>query len=135
MLHGQAAEPTCVVIADGGDRMEAAGDVWGLETGPATDRLQDSYGSAAAVAVIGPAGERGVPYASIVTCRHHPLPRLGLGAVLGGKMVKAVVCVGSARPPVADTAARCWTAPSSRPRRPIWPAAPAAAGIWKRAST
>ncbi|MEV6299926.1 aldehyde ferredoxin oxidoreductase N-terminal domain-containing protein [Actinoplanes sp. NPDC051861] len=105
VLHGRAPEPVCVVVSGGRAWLEPAGDVWGLETGPATDTLQERYGTAASVAVIGPAGERGVPYASIVTCRHHPLPRLGLGAVLGGKNVKAVVCVGSARVPVADPAA------------------------------
>ncbi|WP_127502928.1 aldehyde ferredoxin oxidoreductase N-terminal domain-containing protein [Actinoplanes solisilvae] len=102
VLHGRAPMPVCVVVSDGGARLEPAGDLWGLSTGVATDRLLERYGADAAVAVIGPAGERGVLYASIVTCRHHPLPRLGLGAVLGGKNVKAVVCVGSSRPPVAD---------------------------------
>jgi aldehyde:ferredoxin oxidoreductase len=102
VLYGRAPAPVCVVVADGRARLEPAGDLWGLETGPATDRLLERYGATAAVAVIGPAGERRVPYASIVTCRHHPLPRLGLGAVLGGKNVKAVVCVGGAPPAAAD---------------------------------
>ncbi|MEU4155262.1 aldehyde ferredoxin oxidoreductase N-terminal domain-containing protein [Actinoplanes sp. NPDC026670] len=104
VLHGRAASPVCVVVEGGTARLEPAGEVWGLATGPATDLLQQRYGATAAVAVIGPAGERGVPYASIITCRHHPLPRLGLGAVLGGKRVKAVVCVGTDRPPVTDPA-------------------------------
>lgn len=104
VLHGRAPAPVCVVVTEGGARLEPAGDLWGLETGPATDALQRRYGAGASAAVIGPAGERGVPYASIVTCRHHPLPRLGLGAVLGGKNVKAVVCVGDEVPPVADPA-------------------------------
>lgn len=104
VLHGRAPMPVCVVVSDSAARLEPAGDLWGLATGPATDALLARYGAGAAVAVIGPAGERGVPYASIVTSRHHPLPRRGLGAVLGGKNVKAVVCVGSARPPVASAA-------------------------------
>jgi aldehyde:ferredoxin oxidoreductase len=94
VLHGRAPAPVTVVIgAAFGARLEPAADVWGLETGPATDALLDRYGPGAAVAVIGPAGEHRVRYASIVTCRDHPLPRLGLGAVLGAKLVKAVVCV------------------------------------------
>jgi aldehyde:ferredoxin oxidoreductase len=104
ILAGRAAEPVCVVVEDGSARLEPATGLWGLETGPATDRLADRYGTEN-VAVIGPAGEHQVRYASIVTCRHHPLPRLGLGAVLGAKRVKAVVCIGTRRPPVADPAA------------------------------
>jgi aldehyde:ferredoxin oxidoreductase len=103
VLLGRAAEQVCVVVDAGRARLEPAGEVWGLETGPATDALLTRYGNDAAVAVIGPAGEQGVRYASIVTCRDHPLPRLGLGAVLGAKNVKAVVCLpGPDRPQVAD---------------------------------
>jgi aldehyde:ferredoxin oxidoreductase len=103
MLHGRAAERVCVVVEAGRVRLEPAGQVWGLETGPATDALLARYGNDAAVAVIGPAGEHGIRYASIVTCRDHPLPRLGLGAVLGAKNVKAVVCLPGPDPvPVAD---------------------------------
>ena len=105
VLYGRAQAPVTVVVSAGEARLAPATDLWGLETGPATDRLLDQHGPAAAVAVIGPAGEHRVPYASIVTCRHHPLPRLGLGAVLGGKRVKAIVCVGNEPPAVADPAA------------------------------
>ena len=105
IITGGAAAPVSIVVEHGTARLEPAADLWGLETGPATDLLQRRHGDAAAVAVIGPAGENQVRYASIVTCRHHPLPRLGFGAVLGGKLVKAVVCVGADRPPVTDPAA------------------------------
>ncbi|MER5627444.1 aldehyde ferredoxin oxidoreductase N-terminal domain-containing protein [Streptosporangium sp. NPDC002544] len=103
VLHGRAAGPVCVVVEAGQARLDPAGEFWGLETGPATDALLARYGAGAAVAVIGPAGEHGVRYASIVTCGDHPLPRLGLGAVLGTKNVKAVVCVGGSTPPVVDS--------------------------------
>ena len=67
MLRGRSPTPVCVVVSDGGARLDPAGDVCGLPTGPAPSLLQERYGPDAAVAVIGPAGERGVPYASIVT--------------------------------------------------------------------
>jgi aldehyde:ferredoxin oxidoreductase len=104
VVHGRAPQPVCVVVERGRVRLEPAGHLWGLETGAATDALLDEYGPAAAVAVIGPAGEHGVRYASVVTCRDHPLPRLGFGAVLGAKRVKAVVCLGDEEVPVADPA-------------------------------
>jgi aldehyde:ferredoxin oxidoreductase len=105
VLHGRSPAPVCVVVRDGAVTVEPAGAVWGLETGAATDALLARYGPDAAVATIGPAGEHGVRYASVVTCRDHPLPRLGFGAVLGAKRVKAVVCLGHAAPPVANPAA------------------------------
>jgi aldehyde:ferredoxin oxidoreductase len=65
----------------------------------------DFDGAVAGIAVIGPAGERGVRYASVVTARHFPLARLGFGALLGDRNLKAVVCLGDAPPPVAEPAA------------------------------
>ncbi len=76
----------------------------------------------ASVAVIGPAGEHGVRYASIVTCRDHQLPRLGFGAVLGAKQVKAIVCVGNAPVPVVDPAAVARVATRYAARIPGQPA-------------
>lgn len=135
VLRGRAAAPSIVVIEGRSARLEPAGGVSGLETGPATDRLLDRYGADAAVAVIGPAGEHGVRYASIVTCRHHSLPRLGLGAVLGGKRVKAVVCVGSECPQAADPEAVRRIAAdyaAAVPRNPLtaWQRGAPGFGVW-----
>jgi len=101
VLHGRAVEPVVVVVSDGAVRLDPCPQ-WGLETDAATEELVARYGDGARVAVIGPAGENGVRYASVVTCREHVLPRLGFGAVLGAKRVKAVVCLGDAAVPVAD---------------------------------
>jgi aldehyde:ferredoxin oxidoreductase len=135
VLYGRAPEPVCVVISDGRARTEPAGDLWGSETGPATDRLLARYGPTAAVAVIGPAGERQSPYASIVTCRHHPLPRLGLGAVLGAKNVKAIVAVGDAPVPIADPVALAEIAASYRAEAAanqltVWQQGRPGFGVW-----
>ncbi|SCF25995.1 aldehyde ferredoxin oxidoreductase N-terminal domain-containing protein [Micromonospora mirobrigensis] len=105
VLRGRADRPVYVLVTEGGASLHDAGDLWSLDTWEATAALRERHGPTAAVAVAGPAGERGVPYASVVTCGQHPLPRLGFGAVWGAKFVKAVVCVGTARPPVADPAA------------------------------
>lgn len=94
-LTGAAEQPSYVVVEAGRATVLPAGGLWGLETGPATDALLDRHGRDAAVAVIGPAGEAGARYADVVTCRSFPLPRLGFGAVLGGRRIKAVVCVPS----------------------------------------
>ena len=54
--------------------------------------------------MIGPAGERGVLFASIVNNRGRSIGRGGLGAVMGAKRLKALVVDGHGRrtPPVAD---------------------------------
>ena len=106
-LHGCSAVPVVVLVRDGAVTLVPAEDLWGMETDTATDALTGRYGSDVAVAVIGPAGEHGVRYASVVTCRDHPLPRHGFGALLGARRVKAVVCTGTRQPHVAD---RDWLA-------------------------
>ncbi|MEU7826135.1 aldehyde ferredoxin oxidoreductase C-terminal domain-containing protein [Catellatospora sp. NPDC049133] len=98
-LTGAADQPSYVVVEAGRATVLPAGDLWGLETGQATEALLARHGDDAAVAVIGPAGEAGTRYANVVTCGSFPLPRLGFGAVLGARRIKAVVCVPSGSAP------------------------------------
>ena len=58
----------------------------------------------AEAAVIGPAGERGVLFASIVNNRGRSIGRGGLGTVMGAKRLKSLVLSGHGghKPPVAD---------------------------------
>ncbi|WP_246985571.1 aldehyde ferredoxin oxidoreductase C-terminal domain-containing protein [Halorientalis marina] len=53
-----------------------------------------------AVACVGPAGERQVRFASIMTTEHRTFGRGGLGAVLGAKNVKLLTVAGDSRRPV-----------------------------------
>jgi aldehyde:ferredoxin oxidoreductase len=101
VLLGRATRPTVVVIDDGRVRLEPADDVWGKTTDGASAALRDRFGPDAHAAVIGPAGERLVRFATISHDNRHA-GRGGLGAVLGSKNVKAVVVRGTQRTPVAD---------------------------------
>lgn len=101
VLTGVSAEPVTLVIDEGRVEFRPAGDLWGLTVGEATDRLEAALGTGIQVAAIGPAGENRVRFASIVSARAHQAARLGMGAVMGAKRVKAVVLRGGARPPVA----------------------------------
>ncbi len=101
VLRGAAAAPSYLLIDEQRSRLLPADELWGLETGPATTRLQAAH-PGAHVAVIGPAGERGVRFASIVADRSFQAARTGLGAVMGAKRLKAVVLRGGALPPVAE---------------------------------
>jgi aldehyde:ferredoxin oxidoreductase len=103
VLAGRAADPSVVVIDDGQVRLEPATDVWGLPTDEATDRLAGRFGPDHHAAVIGPAGERLVKFATISHDNRHA-GRGGLGAVLGSKNVKAVLVRGTQRTPVAHPA-------------------------------
>ena len=96
LLIGRAATPSIVVIDDGNVRLEPAGDLWGMNCREAEETLRQRLGSDYAVAVIGPAGERRVRYATISHDGRHA-GRGGSGAVLGAKNLKAIAVRGTQR--------------------------------------
>jgi len=91
LVRGKAAQPTVVHIDEDGARFSDAGDLWGMETGPAQERLVDNPRKGALV--IGPAGELGVLYA-VIRSGHRYLGRGGMGTVMGAKNLKAIVATG-----------------------------------------
>jgi aldehyde:ferredoxin oxidoreductase len=104
LMRGRAPQPGYLLMDSEGVQVCPAQELWGAETHCATEVLKLRHGSDAAVAVIGPAGERLVRYASVLTEWTHSAARMGLGAVLGSKNLKAVVVVPGDRPPVYDPA-------------------------------
>lgn len=102
VMRGRASEPVVLVIDDGVVSIESAGELWGKTTGSATEMLRNRFGGDAHVAMIGPAGEKLVRFASIVCDRNHQAGRMGMGAVAGSKLLKAIVIRGGSLPPVAD---------------------------------
>jgi aldehyde:ferredoxin oxidoreductase len=105
VFTGQSAHPVVVVIEQGWPTFHDASDLWGRHVGPTVDALTSRLGSDIHVAAIGPAGENLVRFASIVTDRSYQASRMGMGAVMGSKRLKAVVLAGGERPPVHDPAA------------------------------
>ena len=102
VIRGQAAQPTIVVIDDGQVRFLSATPYWGLECGEAEQQIRECEDAdEAQIAVIGPAGENQVRFASISHDGRHA-GRGGHGAVLGSKNVKAVMVRGNQRTPWAD---------------------------------
>jgi aldehyde:ferredoxin oxidoreductase len=106
LVRGHAAAPSIVLVEDGRVSFHDAAAVWGLPVSRTVDWLERQFGPDVHTAVIGPAGERLVRFASIVTDRAFQAPRMGLGAVMGAKQLKAIVIRGDRHPPVADPA-RC----------------------------
>jgi aldehyde:ferredoxin oxidoreductase len=105
VFSGASREPVAVLIENGGVQFMDAGPLWGQTVGAATDALERDLGADIHVAAIGPAGERRVRFASIVTERAYQAMRMGMGAVMGAKNLKAVVLRGGAPPSVAAPAA------------------------------
>jgi aldehyde:ferredoxin oxidoreductase len=103
VIVGACAVPSVLVIDDGEVRVEAAAELWGQFADETTRRLGERFGPDHHAAVIGPAGEHGVRYATISHGNRHA-GRGGLGAVMGSKRLKAVVVAGTQRVPVADPA-------------------------------
>lgn len=101
ILRGRAQQPSVLFIDDGRFCIEPAGEIWGLEIPEAQERLRERFGPSFQFAVIGPAGERLVRYATIRHDRRHA-GRGGLGAVLGAKWIKAVGVTGTQRCSLAD---------------------------------
>jgi aldehyde:ferredoxin oxidoreductase len=110
VLTGRAVTPSVLLIDGEGARLASAGDTWGLPAARAEESLKRRLGRGWRIAAIGPAGERGIRYATISHDGRHA-GRGGLGAVLGGKNIKAVAVraatkIGPADPDGVLAAAR-----------------------------
>ncbi|MGC9349279.1 MAG: aldehyde ferredoxin oxidoreductase family protein [Anaerolineae bacterium] len=105
VFTGRSEEPVTVEVADGAATFHNAKALWGKTVGETVDALEEELGGDLHVAAIGPAGENLVRFASIVTERTYQASRMGMGAVMGAKRLKAVILRGGKRPPVYDAAA------------------------------
>lgn len=97
IVRGRAEHPVWLEVLNGGVTIHDARHLWGLDTKATTKALPDRVGTA----VIGPAGEHQVRYASILS-GHRVLARCGVGAVMGSKLLKAITAGGSRRVPIHD---------------------------------
>ncbi|MDD4219254.1 MAG: aldehyde ferredoxin oxidoreductase C-terminal domain-containing protein [Sphaerochaetaceae bacterium] len=97
IIHGACQTPSILVIEDGVGRLESAEDLWGKTIGECEKVLQKTY-RGASNAVIGPAGENLVRFANVVCDKNHQASRAGMGAVMGSKLLKAVVLLGGSLP-------------------------------------
>ncbi len=102
IFSGQAEKPVVVFIEDERVEWVDAAPLWGMTVGEASDAIERQLGPGAHVAAIGPAGENRVRFASVVSERTFAAARLGMGAVMGAKHLKAVVLRGGRTPEAAD---------------------------------
>jgi aldehyde:ferredoxin oxidoreductase len=110
VVRGACRQPSALLVDGDGARLVDAADLWGQPAAEAEKRLRERLGRGWRVAAIGPAGEKGVRYATISHDGRHA-GRGGLGAVMGAKRLKAIAVhaatkVASADPPAVLAAAR-----------------------------
>ncbi|MDI3317562.1 MAG: aldehyde ferredoxin oxidoreductase family protein [Bacillota bacterium] len=101
IVEGRAERP-CYVEIDGTHvRIHDAADLWGKSTTEAQQLLRDRHGKEVRIACIGPAAERLVRFAGIVSDRRIA-GRNGVGTVMGSKNLKAIVLHRGETPKVQD---------------------------------
>ncbi len=101
VIRGRADELSVLLIDGDGPRLEPAPELAGLAAADAETQVRERFGRGWRTAAIGPAGERGVRYATISHDGRHA-GRGGLGAVLGAKNIKAVLVKTATKVDVAD---------------------------------
>ena len=95
LFYGQAEQPVYLVIQDDQVEIKDASDLWGMLAIDVETALKERYGKKASIACIGPAGETLSFMAGICNERGRLAARSGLGAVMGSKKLKAIVCLSS----------------------------------------
>ncbi len=100
-LTGRAEELTIVHVTDEGVEFEAVPDLEAATVPETVEYLEAEHGiESDQSAVIGPGGENGVRFASIMTTKDRAFGRGGLGAVMGSKNVKAITVDGDSAPEI-----------------------------------
>jgi len=97
IIKGQADHPVWIEISSETVVFHDAGTIWGKDTFETEDYLRDNSRDDyrhKGIMVIGPAGENLVRCAVIKNDRHRVAGRTGMGAVLGSKKIKGLVCYG-----------------------------------------
>jgi aldehyde:ferredoxin oxidoreductase len=101
LIEGKASTPAYLHLAADGCKVLDANELWGKETPQTQDILYQRHGDKTRVACIGPAGERLVRYAAIVSGRR-TASRCGVGAVMGSKNLKAIAITANRKVRVSD---------------------------------
>ena len=104
-FKGISPGPVYLYIKNGKATLKDAADLWGRDAIETEEILKQQYGAKAAVAVIGPSGEKLSLISGVCSDKGRIAARSGLGAVMGVKKLKAVVLDGVYRISAADPVA------------------------------
>ncbi|MFQ6071030.1 MAG: aldehyde ferredoxin oxidoreductase family protein, partial [Candidatus Aminicenantales bacterium] len=104
LIRGKVEEPVMIDISSGDAEIKPASNLWGLEVHQTADKLleDDDQGKGKEVLCIGPAGEKLVLFASVVSDRRRAWSGPGAGAVFGSKKLKAIRVGGKERVRIRD---------------------------------
>ncbi|MGO9123035.1 MAG: aldehyde ferredoxin oxidoreductase N-terminal domain-containing protein [Desulfomonilaceae bacterium] len=97
VIKGVARTPSCLIVGNRSIGIQDVHYLWGLDvlaTGKHLRRFSGRDSGHRSILRIGPAGERGVAYASINVDTYRHFGRLGGGAVMGAKRLKGIVVLG-----------------------------------------
>jgi aldehyde:ferredoxin oxidoreductase len=102
ICEGKAEKPTYIWINEGQIELKSAAHLWGKDAIEAEELLKKELNDPkACVAGIGQAGEQMSKMAAIMNDGGRAAGRCGLGAVMGSKNLKAIVCKGTQKVPIA----------------------------------
>ena len=102
IVEGKAARPTLLYIEDDKVEFLSAEEVWGQGTYATNAWIYGKYGKGVGVLNIGQGGENLNLYAMVRSLEGRAGGRPGIGAVMGSKLLKAIVAKGSTPIPQAD---------------------------------
>lgn len=95
VVRGAAERPVSLRISDGDVELVDAAHLWGRTVLEVEHALQAELGADYRVAVIGPAGEKGVLFAGVMNDTDRAAARCGVGTVMGQKRLKAIAVRGT----------------------------------------
>jgi aldehyde:ferredoxin oxidoreductase len=103
IIKGRSPSPVYINIKEENIEIRDAGHIWGQDTYQTIDGLKkECADERTRLVCIGPAGEKLVSYAAIMTEKGRTAGRTGLGAVMGSKNLKAIAVRGKRKWPMAD---------------------------------
>ncbi len=105
VIKGVARTPSCLIVGSRSIGIRDVHYLWGLDvlaTGKHLRRFSGRDSGHRSILRIGPAGERGVSFASINVDTYRHFGRLGGGAAMGAKRLKGIIVLGDGSLPLPE---------------------------------
>ncbi len=101
VIQGKADKPVYIYIKNNTVEIRDASRFWGISAFDTTEMLKSEHGKDFSILTIGKAAENLVSFATLLA-EDGASGSAGLGAVMGSKMLKAVIVAGEKRPEAAN---------------------------------